>query len=114
MKTEQGLKNRRNNARISNMKRRGLLGKTRLSSKDIDYIKKRDGFQCIYCNSPNELTIDHFKSIKKGGLDEIHNCVTACIHCNCSKKSRNALLWANEKGYKLPEYWRLLCQKTNK
>ncbi len=50
-------------------------------------IKARDGHQCVYCGSTEELTIDHVRPRSKGGDTSASNCVTACRTCNSRKGS---------------------------
>lgn len=49
---------------------------------------RRDGFQCGYCGSRNQLTIDHVVPRSQGGRDTWDNLVTACQPCNTSKGNR--------------------------
>jgi 5-methylcytosine-specific restriction endonuclease McrA len=48
-------------------------------------IFKRDGFECQYCGTRRELTIDHVVPRAKGGRDTWVNLVTACKRCNAKK-----------------------------
>ncbi len=48
----------------------------------------RDGFECVYCNSPNELTFDHVIPRRLGGTTRWDNIVAACTHCNLRKGGR--------------------------
>ena len=52
------------------------------------FIYKRDGYKCVYCDSPNKLQIDHIHPRYHGGSNEISNLVTACAACNGSKSAR--------------------------
>lgn len=47
----------------------------------------RDGFKCVRCQTPNNLTIDHILSVRLGGGDELGNLQTLCRSCNSSKGS---------------------------
>jgi len=60
-------------------------------------IFKRDGFECQYCGTKKELTIDHIIPKAKGGKTTWSNLVTACKKCN-SKKGNCSL---EEAGLKL-------------
>jgi 5-methylcytosine-specific restriction endonuclease McrA len=40
---------------------------------------------CAYCESTNDVTIDHFIPLVRGGCDCLSNIVPACRRCNCSK-----------------------------
>lgn len=48
-------------------------------------IFKRDNFECQYCGTKRELTIDHVIPRAKGGKDTWTNLVTACKKCNAKK-----------------------------
>jgi 5-methylcytosine-specific restriction endonuclease McrA len=48
-------------------------------------IFKRDNFECQYCATKRDLTIDHVIARAKGGRDTWNNLVTACKRCNAKK-----------------------------
>ncbi|MEQ8557961.1 MAG: HNH endonuclease [Henriciella sp.] len=48
----------------------------------------RDGFQCVYCGSREELTFDHVVPRSKGGRTSWTNIATACSPCNLKKGGR--------------------------
>ncbi len=48
-------------------------------------IFKRDNYQCQYCGTPKDLTLDHLIPKSKGGKSSWTNLVTACRHCNSKK-----------------------------
>ncbi|MEM8921550.1 MAG: HNH endonuclease, partial [Pseudomonadota bacterium] len=48
----------------------------------------RDGFKCVYCGSPDDLTFDHVVPRSKGGRTSWDNIVTACSPCNLRKGGR--------------------------
>ena len=54
-------------------------------------VMKRDGYECGYCGSKKNLTIDHIIPRSKGGGNTWDNLVTCCNRCN------------NEKDNKTPE-----------
>lgn len=41
-----------------------------------------DNFECVYCGSNDDLTLDHLKPRSKGGVATVQNLVTACGYCN--------------------------------
>ena len=43
---------------------------------------KRDGYQCTYCGSKKNLTIDHILPKSKGGRNTWQNLITCCSGCN--------------------------------
>ena len=67
-------------------------------------IMKRDNFECQYCGSPRNLTLDHIIPKSKGGASDWKNLVTACSRCNSSKGDltpEQAGLTLRQKPYKL-------------
>jgi 5-methylcytosine-specific restriction endonuclease McrA len=48
-------------------------------------IFKRDGHQCVYCSSREDLTLDHVVPRSRGGDSTWSNLVTACKPCNAKK-----------------------------
>lgn len=48
----------------------------------------RDGEACVYCESPNNLVVDHMEPIAQGGTDDIDNLALACRSCNAGKAGR--------------------------
>jgi 5-methylcytosine-specific restriction endonuclease McrA len=51
-------------------------------------IYKRDGYECVYCGSKKELTLDHVLPKSRGGTNEWTNLVTSCMKCNRKKADR--------------------------
>ncbi len=58
---------------------------------------KRDRFQCQYCGTSKELTLDHLIPKAKGGKTTWNNLITACKRCN-SRKGNGSL---EEAGFQL-------------
>jgi len=48
-------------------------------------IFKRDNFECQYCGTKRELTLDHVVPSSRGGIHHWTNLVTACKRCNAKK-----------------------------
>ncbi len=48
-------------------------------------IFKRDHFECQYCGSPKNLTLDHVVPRSRGGESSWTNLLTACARCNHAK-----------------------------
>lgn len=48
----------------------------------------RDGFECVYCGSPDELTFDHVIPRRLGGKTTWTNIAAACSKCNLKKGGR--------------------------
>lgn len=48
----------------------------------------RDGFECVYCGSAEELTFDHLIPRRLGGKTSWTNIVAACSKCNLRKGGR--------------------------
>jgi hypothetical protein len=48
-------------------------------------IKEEWNYECAYCGSEKNLTLDHIIPRSKGGSDKITNIVCACKECNHDK-----------------------------
>ena len=48
-------------------------------------IFKRDGHRCQYCNTTDDLTLDHVMPKSRGGKTNWDNLLTACKRCNSRK-----------------------------
>lgn len=56
---------------------------------------------CYWCNSKikeNDLQIDHYVPIAKGGKHTISNLVASCSKCNLDKRAKDPLQYANSLG----------------
>lgn len=51
-------------------------------------IYKRDNYECVYCGSQKQLTLDHVIPKSRGGRNEWTNLVTCCHKCNLHKANR--------------------------
>ena len=60
-------------------------------------ILKRDGYECGYCGSKRNLTIDHIIPRSRGGTNTWRNMVTCCNRCNNLKDNKTP----EEAGMKL-------------
>ena len=48
-------------------------------------IKEEWNYQCCYCGSKQNLSLDHIVPKIKGGTDDTSNLVCACVSCNRDK-----------------------------
>ena len=66
-----------------------LLNYVRYRPKGIGITRKRifkrDGYECCYCGSKRNLTIDHVVPKSRGGSNYWDNLVTSCGRCNSNK-----------------------------
>lgn len=56
---------------------------------------------CYWCNNKlikNDIHLDHYLPLSKGGRHTISNLVLACSSCNLSKSSKDPIIFAIEKG----------------
>jgi hypothetical protein len=56
-----------------------------LSHRQRIQVFQRDGFRCVYCQSEENLTIDHRVPESKGGTATFENLQTLCRPCNARK-----------------------------
>jgi len=66
-----------------------LLRYVKLPFKSVELTRnnvfKRDSFECQYCGSNRDLTLDHVLPRSRGGQSNWKNLVTACKPCNAKK-----------------------------
>ena len=66
-----------------------LMRYVKLPFKSVELTRnnvfKRDGFECQYCGSERDLTLDHVMPRSRGGTSNWRNLVTACKPCNARK-----------------------------
>lgn len=67
------------------------MAKRKYLSKKIRFeVFKRDNFTCQYCGreAPDiVLNVDHIKSVKDGGSNDMLNLITSCFDCNNGKRA---------------------------
>jgi hypothetical protein len=56
-------------------------------------IKEQWGHKCAYCESEENITLDHIIPQCKGGLDVKTNVISCCHSCNQSKGHEHWKLW---------------------
>jgi 5-methylcytosine-specific restriction endonuclease McrA len=62
----------------------------------------RDRYECAYCGTKDNLTIDHIIPQSRGGKTDFDNCVAACRPCNNLKNNRTpseAKMFLRKKAY---------------
>jgi 5-methylcytosine-specific restriction endonuclease McrA len=62
-------------------------------------IKEKWEHKCAYCESEENLTIDHIIPQAKGGTDHITNVVCACEFCNRSKAHNDFYDWFSKQQF---------------
>lgn len=60
---------------------------------DDEKIKLSHGTKCNYCNSTEQLALDHILAQKLGGKDNGDNLIYACKTCNSSKGKKDLMEW---------------------
>lgn len=78
-----------------------LLSYVRYRPKGIGITRKRifkrDGYECTYCGSHKNLTVDHIIPKSRGGSNYWDNLITSCFRCNSIKDDKTP----EEAGMKL-------------
>jgi len=62
-------------------------------------IREQWNHRCAYCNSEEDLTIDHIVPQSKGGSDTTENVVCCCKSCNQSKSHDNWKDWYEQQEF---------------
>lgn len=82
-------------------------------------IKEKWNYECAYCGSEENLTLDHITPTSKGGSDRVTNVLCACHSCNQSKGHEYWKLWYvqqdfyNEDSLNKVEDWMKVEEPTN-
>jgi 5-methylcytosine-specific restriction endonuclease McrA len=64
-------------------------------------IYRRDDYKCVYCNSKDNLTLDHVVPKSKGGANSWTNLVTCCSDCNIRKGDKDLDDFLLENDYEM-------------
>lgn len=65
-----------------------------MTAQTYNKVMVKYGFQCQFCGSKNELTIDHILPRSEGGSDDIKNLRCLCKTCNNQKGNKLEMsLW---------------------
>ncbi len=62
-------------------------------------IKEEWNYQCAYCGSEDNLTLDHITPRSRGGSDRITNVLCACKECNRSKGHTTWYDWYMQQSF---------------
>jgi hypothetical protein len=62
-------------------------------------IKEEWGFKCCYCESTENLSLDHVLPKVHGGTDEVNNIVCACVSCNKDKGHQKMEEWYKQQSF---------------
>jgi len=80
-----------------------------LTTEDWIYSKMYFNNRCAYCNSDDNITIDHIIPFSKKGRNIRGNIVPSCMNCNVSKSNKDYSLWYKEqKFYSEDNYNRII------
>ncbi|UBF29837.1 HNH endonuclease (plasmid) [Kovacikia minuta CCNUW1] len=86
--TEEQRQSERERSRVKSRKRRALIKSAHIPYTEQQVKEKfaAMGNACFYCSSLDQITVDHYIPINKGGWDSLDNLVPACSRCNFSKR----------------------------
>ena len=69
-------------------------GESELTQEEWEFAQKYFNGRCCYCGeSTSDLTKDHVKPLKQGGILTFNNIVPACRSCNSAKKDNEMMSW---------------------
>lgn len=90
----------------SNARQEGWQGANWIRPEKRLALYLRDDLSCAYCGEGlvdgAPLTLDHVKSVDRGGSNDEGNLVTACRSCNSAKNGKTYAQWLHflaEKGF---------------
>jgi 5-methylcytosine-specific restriction endonuclease McrA len=83
---------KRNNRRVKTLLTPKEL---RITVKQWRELLEEYNYKCAYCGKEIKLSMDHIKTLSRGGLNTKENMVPACRHCNCSKGTKTCEEWGH-------------------
>lgn len=95
-------------------KRRALKNKCHSLSYKPEDILNLFNSECAYCSSKENLTLDHFIPLSKGGSNVQGNLLPACKSCNSSKNNRDAIEWYKKQPFFNQKRWRQILKTLGK
>lgn len=90
--------------RLNDARRKGIT--SQYAVPDVSGIITEDAV-CFYCESPDNLTLDHVIPLARGGQHTRDNLVAACWSCNCSKQDLTPEEWFASGRPLVPEHLRV-------
>lgn len=86
----------------------------KIGSREMLSIKDLFNQECGYCGSTNDLTLDHFIPLSKGGTHTISNLVCACRSCNNRKHTSDPYTWYSQQEFFSKRKWNRLLKLLGK
>lgn len=93
------------------------LSVSKVSAKDLRYRYAQFDDCCAYCGEKqkiDELHMDHFLPLSKGGTHVLSNLVPACKRCNFSKRNHHPEDWFRRQDFFNLKRWRMILRILNK
>jgi len=93
------------------------LSVSKVSAKDLRHRYAQFGDCCAYCGDKqkiDELHMDHFLPLSKGGTHVLSNLVPACKRCNFSKRNHHPEDWFTRQNFFSLKRWRMILQILEK
>lgn len=61
----------------------------KITERHKKWLYENQGYLCLSCDSPNDITVDHVQPISKGGDHNVGNMQILCRSCNSRKGVKN-------------------------
>jgi len=93
------------------------LSVSKVSAKDLRHRYAQFGDCCAYCGDKqkiDELHMDHFLPLSKGGTHVLSNLVPACKRCNLSKHNHHPEDWFKRQDFFSLKRWRIILRILDK
>ena len=93
------------------------LSVSKVSAKDLRHRYAEFGDCCAYCGDKqkiDELHMDHFLPLSKGGTHVLSNLVPACKRCNLSKRNHHPEDWFKRQDFFSLKRWRMILRILGK
>lgn len=82
--------------------------------EEIATLRDKCNCQCVYCDSPESLSLDHFIPLCFGGSHCIGNLLIACTSCNSSKHTSDPYEWFQTRPTFSKKRWKSILKLLGK
>jgi hypothetical protein len=98
--TKHGLYRTKAYVNVNNhLRREKIRSVGRAESAQISRTAMESSKECVYCGSQENLSLDHFIPLSRGGSHNLDNLVVACLHCNKKKSTIDAIKWYEKQPF---------------
>lgn len=84
----ENIKNQERENALTPIEKHERTERKKVNAKFRKHIYKLDSYNCVYCNSHENIIIEHMLPLSRWGTTSEENCVTSCGNCNRQKSNK--------------------------